>query len=183
MKTRSKFMLAGSLLGMLCMVWLGAADPATAFDAVPGASDRRNNQQVHPADTLIRAQFFDRERRRDNRYRGRRGRNRGNDLMPLRNDPGEGQIRMRELRRRDRDRGQRQDQDTAREAVRRGDILPLDIIIRSAQSYCPGRLLDARLRRSGDAYSYWVRILSPSGQRIGLTVDAQSGAVIGGSCR
>jgi hypothetical protein len=183
MKSRAKFLLAKLLLGMFCMVWQGTAGPASAFDAPPRASDRRPNPEIQPADTLIRAQFFDRERRRDDRYRGRRGRDRGNDLMPLRNDPGEGQIRMRELRRQDRDRRQRQDQDTAREAVRRGDILPLDVIIRSAQRYCPGRFLDARLRRRVDAFSYLVRILSPSGQRIGLSVDAQSGAVTGGSCR
>ena len=183
MKTRSKFLLAKLLLGMFCTVWQGAAGPASAFDAQPHASDRRLNIESQPADTLIRAQFFDRERRRDNGYRGRRGRNRGNDLMPLRNDPGEGQFQMREYRGQDRDRRLRQDQDTAREAVRRGDILPLDVIIQSAQSYCPGRFLDARLRRRGDTYFYRVRILSPSGERIGLTVDAQSGAVTGGSCR
>jgi uncharacterized membrane protein YkoI len=67
--------------------------------------------------------------------------------------------------------------------VRRGEILPLGGIIRSVQSHCPGKFLGAKLQRGRGRFSYRVRILRPSGRRVGLTVDAKSGAVVGGRCR
>ena len=101
----------------------------------------------------------------------------------MRTNPGAQQLRLRELRRQDRKRDQRQEQDAAREAVRRGDILPLGGIIESVQSHCPGKFLGAKLQRGGDGFSYRVRILRPSGRRVGLTVDAKTGAVVSGRCR
>ncbi len=157
-----------TLLAMLCALWFGAtaSPPAAAFDA------GKNRTWV---------QFFDQNRRGtgQNQYRPRRN----NDLVPLRTDPGQERLRMRDLRRQDRNRLQRQEQDAAREAVRRGEILPLGGIIQSVQSYCAGKFLGAKLQRGQDGFSYRVRILRPSGRRIGLMVDAKTGAVIGGRCR
>jgi len=176
MKIRSLFLLL-----LLCALGLGVAGtvPALAFDPGPQGNGG-SGPVIQPPQNGTWAQFFERSRRRDER--GQRRQRREFDVMPLRNDPGQRQIELRELRRQERNRNQRQEQDAAREAVRRGDILPLGGIIRSAQSYCPGKFLGARLQRGGDGFLYRVRILRPSGQLVGLTVDAKSGAVVGGRC-
>ena len=180
MKTLSKFMLA-----MLCMLWFGTADPApaAAFDAGPAAPGGSSRPVIHPAQNDIWVQFFEQNRRRDGRNQRRRRRK--HDIIPLRTNPGAQQLRMRELRpqERRRNRNQRHEQDAAREAVRRGDILPLGGIIRSAQNHCPGKFLGAKLQRGGGGFSYRVRILRPSGRRVGLVVDAKTGDVVGGRCR
>lgn len=177
MKIRSLFPLA-----LLCLLGLGAAGaaPAMAFDLGAQVPAGDAGQVIRPSQNGIWAQFFERNRGRDGRNQRRQRRE--FDVMPLRSDPGRSQLELRELRRQERNRNQRQEQDAAREAVRRGDILPLGGIIRSAQSYCPGKFLGARLQRGGDGFLYHVRILRPSGQLVGLTVDAKSGAVVGGRC-
>ena len=181
MKMRSK-----SVLAILCALWFGAVDlaPAAAFDfglPAPGGGFRLAPQL---AQNEIWVQFFERNRRRDGRNQRRQLRQRRNDdAMPLRTDPGEQGLRLRELHRRKRNRDLRQEQDDAREAVRRGDILPLGGIIESVQNYCPGKFLGARLQRGRDGFSYRVRILRPSGRRVGLVVDAETGAVVGGGCK
>ena len=175
-----------TLLAMLCALLLGAADftPAAAFDA-PAATRGgagRVAPMAGPGQNRSWVQFFD-QNRRGTGQKQRRQRRRNNDLIPLRTDPGQQRLRMRDLRRQDRNRKQRQEQDAAREAVRRGDILPLGGIIRSVQNHCPGKFLGARLQRGQDGFSYRVRILRPSGRRIGLLVDAKTGTVVGGRCR
>ncbi len=140
---------------MLCMLWFGTADPApaAAFEAGPAAPGGKFSPVIRLSQSEIWVQFFERNRRRDGRNQRRRRRN--NDFIPLRTDPGERQLRMRELRpqERRRNRKQRQEQDAAREAVRRGDILPLGGIIRSAQNHCPGKFLGARLQRGRGGFS------------------------------
>jgi len=179
MKIRSRPPLAKILLAILCMLWFGTAGPApaVAFDAGPAIPPAQGESR---AQSEIWVQFFEQNRRRDGGNQRRQRRT--YDVMPLRSDPGERQPRLPEFRRQERNRNQRQEQDTAREAVRRGDILPLGGIIESAQSHCPGKFLGARLLRGRDGYSYQVRILRPSGRRVGLTVDAKTGAVVGGGC-
>lgn len=77
----------------------------------------------------------------------------------------------------------RSEQDRARDAVRGGDALPLDRIIGSALSACPGRFLNANLGSRGGRLVYSVRILSRAGKRATMLIDASSSAVIGGRCR
>ncbi len=180
MKMRSKFPLA-----MLCVLWFGTADPApaAAFDAGPAAPGGKFSPVIRLSQSETWVQFFQQNRRRDGQNQRRRRRN--NDFIPLRTDPGEPRLRMRELgpQERRRNRNQRREQDAAREAVRRGDILPLGGIIQSAQNHCPGKFLGAKLQRGGGGFSYRVRILRPSGRRVGLVVDAKTGDVVGGRCR
>lgn len=75
------------------------------------------------------------------------------------------------------------DQNDARDAVRGGQARPLGEIIGSVQRYCPGRFLDAQLSQRGRSLIYHVRMLTASGHRVTIAVDAQSGAVVGGNCR
>ena len=74
------------------------------------------------------------------------------------------------------------DHNDARDAVRSGQALPLGDIIASVQRYCPGRFLDAQLRQQGRRLVYHVLMLSNSGRRVTIVVDARNGAVIGGRC-
>lgn len=76
----------------------------------------------------------------------------------------------------------RSEQDRARDAVRRGQALPLAQIIGGLQNYCPGAFLGARLVNTRQGLAYQVRILRRSGRRVTLLVDAGSGAVIRGRC-
>ena len=162
------------MLAALCMLWFSVADPE------PVAAGARFTPAIELAQNDIWVQFFEQNRRRNDRSQRR-----NSDVIPLRTGPGERQPLMPEFRRpdRSRDQKQREEQNAAREAVRRGDILPLDGIIESVQSQCPGKFLGAKLQRGGDGFSYRVRILRPSGRRVGLTVDAKTGAVVGGRCR
>lgn len=76
----------------------------------------------------------------------------------------------------------RSEQDRARDAVRRGQALPLAQIIGGLQNRCPGTFLGAQLIRTRQGLAYQVRILRPSGRRVTLLVDAGSGAVVRGRC-
>ncbi len=174
MKTLSK-----CILGMLCMLWFDTVDatPVAGFSPAPAAPEASIGPEIRVTQNKTLVQFFERNPRRNggNQRRQNRQRRNNNNVIPLRTGPGGKQLHMRELR--------PQEQDTAREAVRRGDILPLGGIIESAQSRCPGKFLGAKLQRGRGGYSYRVRILRPSGRRVGLTVDAKTGAVVGGGCR
>lgn len=69
--------------------------------------------------------------------------------------------------------------DRARGAVEAGEALPLDAILGRLRGRYPGRMLDARLQQGGGALAYQIRILSPAGQVVVLTVDAKTGRVLG----
>ncbi len=75
-----------------------------------------------------------------------------------------------------------QDQDRARDAVRAGQALPLGQILGQVMATCPGRFLDAGLRRGGSGLVYVIKILRPDGRVAKLVVDARSGAVRRGRC-
>jgi len=183
MKIRPK-----TLLTMYCLAWVFAATPLHAgdFSALGQASDNRLNAEFQLAQNEFLVQFFEKNRRRNSRKQRRQQlKPHQIDTIPLRTAPGSQGFRMRELDRRDRNqsRKQRRDQEDAAEGVRRGEMLPLSGIIRSAQSQCPGKFLGAQLQRGGNGISYRVRILRPSGRRVGLTIDAKTGTMVGGRCR
>lgn len=73
-----------------------------------------------------------------------------------------------------------QQQDAAREGVRRGRLVPMGAVIsRIAQRY-PGRPLDAGMEERAGRVVYRVRWATNDGRRIDFIVDAESGAIIGG---
>jgi len=168
------------LRAMPYVAWLAiVAAPAVAFDAGPAVASGDRPPVIQLTQNGKWVQLFEWDRRRKKSKQRRR---RNFDVMPMRTDPGVRQPRLRQPQRQERNRDQRREQDAAREAVRRGDILPLGGIIRSAQAYCPGKFLGARLLRGRNGYTYRVRILRPNGRRVGLTIDAKSGSVVGGRC-
>ena len=73
----------------------------------------------------------------------------------------------------------RSEQDMARDAMSRGQIHPLDSILRHVESVVPGPVLSARLRKDGaGAWTYSLVILSPDGRYHRVEVDAVTNAII-----
>jgi uncharacterized membrane protein YkoI len=68
----------------------------------------------------------------------------------------------------------------AREAVEAGEIRPLGEVLAHIASAYPGRVIDVRLdRRSAAAWLYLVKLLTPGGRVLAITVDAHTGAIVG----
>jgi hypothetical protein len=73
----------------------------------------------------------------------------------------------------------RSEQDMARDAMSRGQIHPLDAILRHVASVVPGPVLSPRLRKDGTgAWTYSLVILSPDGRYHRVEVDAVTNAII-----
>jgi len=139
------------------------------------------DQRTTGADIQI-VQFFERDRR-NGRRNGRRIR-RNDQSPPIQLRRNREIFRDEDVIRQQRQRQRRKgDQDRAREAVRRGDVLPLDGIIQGLNRSCPGTFLNAKLINQGNRFVYRVSILRPSGRRVTMLVDAGSGAILRGQCR
>ena len=73
----------------------------------------------------------------------------------------------------------RSEQDMARDAMSRGQIHPLDAILRHVASVIPGPVLSARLRKDrAGAWIYSLVILSPDGHYHRVAVDAVTNVII-----
>jgi uncharacterized membrane protein YkoI len=81
------------------------------------------------------------------------------------------------------------DHERARQALAAGEILPLATILERVERSHPGRVLDVDLERDkgdkGDKaeaaprWVYEIKLLTPSGTRLKLQIDAKSGALMG----
>lgn len=72
----------------------------------------------------------------------------------------------------------------ARAAAQNGQIVPLSRVLSSIRSAGRGEILPPpQLCDSGGQFVYLVNVLSRDGQVTRLTVDAASGAIIGGASR
>jgi len=69
----------------------------------------------------------------------------------------------------------------AREAVERGEILPLDRVLAIVTAAYPGQVLDVQLRgsRRGGDWRYRIKMLSDSGRVSVIAVDAATGRILG----
>ncbi len=70
-------------------------------------------------------------------------------------------------------------QSRARDAVKRGEILPLEAVAQQIQQRYPGRLLDVRLDESGRQPIYHLKMLTRDGRVMRLAVDARNAQVLG----
>ena len=76
---------------------------------------------------------------------------------------------------RDRDRG---DNDLARAALQRGEILPITRILPLVAQYLPGDVVEVRLDTRRDRLNYEIRVLTSSGRVRKLVLDARTGASV-----
>ncbi len=75
--------------------------------------------------------------------------------------------------------GWRQQQDEARDRVRRGELRSLPNVIDGIRRRQPGRQLDAGIEAWGDGRpTYRVRWAAANGRRIDYIVDARTGAIL-----
>lgn len=66
----------------------------------------------------------------------------------------------------------------AREALRRGEILPLTRILAIAQRAEPGDVIEVELDRHREGWRYKVKVLMPAGRVRKLRIDARTGVVL-----
>jgi uncharacterized membrane protein YkoI len=70
--------------------------------------------------------------------------------------------------------------DEARALVSRGDIRPLPEVLKAIQSQVSGEVIDVRLRRKDVRWIYFCKVVTPSGERVTIAVDAARLAILDG---
>lgn len=71
-----------------------------------------------------------------------------------------------------------QEHDDAREALKRGDILPYSRIKKIVESQVDGKVVGQKLRRTNQGWQYDLRVRPKNGRVIVLVVDASTGAIV-----
>lgn len=71
------------------------------------------------------------------------------------------------------------DEARARTASQAGQIRPLPQLLPEVERRYLGQIVEAELEHSGNAWTYEVKLLPPSGARYRVVLDAATGAVIG----
>lgn len=70
------------------------------------------------------------------------------------------------------------DHDRAREALARGEILPLSRILAVVEQEVGGRVIEIDLDRDDGRYVYEVEAVSRDGRLVELSIDAATGAIL-----
>ena len=70
------------------------------------------------------------------------------------------------------------DQEAARVALQRGEILPLARILEIAAKRAPGDVVKVKIEREDGRFIYELKVLAKSGRVLELEIDARSGAVL-----
>ncbi len=71
------------------------------------------------------------------------------------------------------------DYETARQAVDRGDMLPLEQILARIEARHPGRIVEVELEDEDGLWLYEIEVLTPGGRLIEIELDARTGAILG----
>lgn len=71
-----------------------------------------------------------------------------------------------------------QEHDDAREALKRGDILPYSKIKKIVESQVGGKVVGQKLRRTNQGWQYDLRVRPENGRVMVLVVDARTGAIV-----
>lgn len=77
----------------------------------------------------------------------------------------------------DDDKDQRE-HDAIREALQRGEALPLVRILAIAQQAVPGDVIEVELERKRDALIYEIKVLTQTGRVREIKIDARNGTVL-----
>ena len=78
---------------------------------------------------------------------------------------------------RNNNRGDR-DQDIARGALQRGEVLPMARILTLVAQHLPGDIIEVELDTARDQLRYEIKVLTAAGQVRELRLDARTGAFI-----
>ncbi|TYP60742.1 peptidase YpeB-like protein [Stutzerimonas stutzeri] len=71
------------------------------------------------------------------------------------------------------------DYETARQAVDRGDMLPLEQILARIEARHPGRIVEVELEDEDGLWLYEIEVLTPEGRLIEIELDARTGVILG----
>ena len=70
------------------------------------------------------------------------------------------------------------DHERAREALRRGEVLPLAEILERVRTQMPGEVIETELEREHERWIYELKLIDADGRIIELEVDATDGRVL-----
>lgn len=70
------------------------------------------------------------------------------------------------------------DHDEARDAVRRGDALPLERILPAITKAVPGKVMGIKIEHDDDRLVYEFKVLTPEGVYFEIEADARTGRVL-----
>ncbi|SOC37643.1 uncharacterized membrane protein YkoI [Rhizobium subbaraonis] len=68
----------------------------------------------------------------------------------------------------------------AREALRKGEVLPLDRIIEVVRKQFQGDIIEIEFERNDGKYVYEIEIIDPSGRVVEVEVDAKTAEILDG---
>ena len=68
--------------------------------------------------------------------------------------------------------------DQARRALSRGDVLPVEEIMKHLKSRVPGQVLEVEFEREGTRWVYEFKVIDESGRRLEVYLDAKTGDLI-----
>lgn len=68
--------------------------------------------------------------------------------------------------------------DAVRDALQRGEVLPLTKILAIAGQQVPGDVIEVELEEKKQALVYEIKILTPTGRVREIKIDARTGAVL-----
>ncbi len=74
--------------------------------------------------------------------------------------------------------GDHDDDERARDAVRRAEVLPLAEILPAVEARLGGRVIEVEFERDDGRYLYEFELITPDGRILEAEVDAASGALL-----
>jgi uncharacterized membrane protein YkoI len=72
---------------------------------------------------------------------------------------------------------QRGDHDVARDALERGEILPLETVLASVRKVFPGEVAGVEIERTSSGWVYEIKVIAPDGAILDIEADAKTGRV------
>lgn len=69
--------------------------------------------------------------------------------------------------------------DRVRALVEKGEILPLEEVLKRHQPETSGRIIEIELEHNRGVYVYEIKVLRPDGRYQELKIDARTGAILG----
>jgi uncharacterized membrane protein YkoI len=70
------------------------------------------------------------------------------------------------------------DEDRAREAVEKGEVLPLDHAVARLKETIPGEIARIELEKENGIWVYEFKVISPEGMMVEVHIDAKTGQLI-----
>lgn len=67
--------------------------------------------------------------------------------------------------------------EVARELVAKGELMPLEEILRLNEKEIAGRIIEIELERKSIGYVYEIKVLRPDGRKLELKINGQTGVI------